>query len=148
VAAVAILVVNVPPRGLARSQSELGIASAALDLASGAEREQNDGDPSSRRHLRAADLNKVALEKKNLSHQKWLADQFSYTPSQTDSEHLAIPARVVRDFHKGELISDRNDQPKILQKSSKTATGEAVCELWREWCTIPATYACERAALD
>jgi len=118
-AAVAILVVNVPPRGLPRSQSELGIASAPLDLTSGTQREQNDGDPSSRRRLRAADLNKLALKRKNLSHQKSFADQLSYTASQTDSEHLPIPARVVRDFHKWESNFDRNDQSKTLQKSSK-----------------------------
>jgi hypothetical protein len=148
VAAVAILVVNVPPCGLPRSQSEFGIASAPLDLASGAQREQNDGDPSSRRHLRAADLNKLALKKRNLSHQKWLADQFSYTASQTDSEHLAIPARVVRDFHNTKFGFHRKDRPQILQKSLKTATGKKVANSGVSSCTNSATYACEPAALD
>ena len=45
VAAIAILIVNMPPRGLLRAQSQFCIASAPLDFTSAAQSKQERGGP-------------------------------------------------------------------------------------------------------
>jgi len=68
VAAFAILIIDVTPRRLARSQSELGIASAPLDVASGAQREQKDGRESHHQALQNALIKNFELKKPNFGH--------------------------------------------------------------------------------
>ena len=67
-AAVAILVVNVPPSGLLRSQPEFRIASAPLDFTSASQREQKDGTASQPGALQVPDLKKSGFKKRNFGH--------------------------------------------------------------------------------
>jgi hypothetical protein len=68
VAAIAILVVDMPPRGLARRQAELGITFATLNFASARQREQKDNYASDPGTLQTLDIQKRKLQRKNLNH--------------------------------------------------------------------------------
>jgi hypothetical protein len=121
-ATVAILIVDVTASRLARGQSELGIALAPLNLASGSESDQKDRHARQPSDIQASDVKKLA-GKKNSSHQKLSADQFIYTASQIFFAYLAIPARILRDFHTVKFNLHRSVPNQILQKCSKTAAG-------------------------
>jgi hypothetical protein len=101
VAAITILIVDVPSGRLSRRQSELCIGFSALNFASGTYGEQKDGSTNLRCLTRTPDIKKLVDREKNFSHQELSADQFIYTASQTLFTHFAIPARIVRDFHNG-----------------------------------------------
>ena len=68
VAAVAILVVDMPARGLARRQAELGITLSALNFASAAQCKQNDNQPSDPGSIQVLNTQKWKFQRKNLNH--------------------------------------------------------------------------------
>lgn len=77
VAAIAILVVDMPACGLARGQAEFSITSAPLDLASNTECNQKNGSASLGHDIRAAEIKKLPFRKKHLSHQNdWRINSF------------------------------------------------------------------------
>jgi len=78
VTAIAILVVDVPPRGLLRSQPELRIASAPLDFTATTQYEQKESTASQCAFQRQ-DIKKSELRKINVGRLDHVGDQFSYT---------------------------------------------------------------------
>jgi hypothetical protein len=125
-AAVAILVVDVSSGGLPRSESEFGIASAPLDVASSTEHEQKHGSANLRHGIRAADLTRLLLKRKNRSHQN------DSEISSVIPHHKTIPRSLHYQQGLCEIFTIGNSafiaiaKFKILKKSSKTATKTAI----------------------
>jgi len=74
--------------------------------------------------------------------------QFIYTASQIFVGRFAIPARILRDFHKSKFSWHGSAPNKILQKTSKTAIASDFAKRNVSSCTNCAAPACEPAALD
>jgi hypothetical protein len=130
-ATVAILIVDVTAGRLARGQSELGIALAPLNLASGTESDQKDRHARQRSDIQAPDIKKIA-GKKNSSHAKIVGK----------SIHLYRITKLLRALGNTSKDSARFSQKQIqlaseriksiLQKCSKTATGLGILQTQRE----------------
>jgi hypothetical protein len=147
-ATVAILIIDVTAGGLARSQSQLGIASAPLDFASGAEREQKDASESLCRHIRAVGLSRLPLKRENLSHQNGKRIN-SVIP-----HHKPIPSTwpyqqgLCAIFTNGNstLIVMANQEP--CRNPRKIAIDATFASFGVSGCTNCAAHPCEPAALD
>lgn len=70
VTAVAIFIVDVPPRRLSRCQSKFGIAFAALNVASAAQYEQKREYAGDYRDFPPLDIKKLEFQRKNLNHSR------------------------------------------------------------------------------